>query len=524
MYILPDLKGKEIIMYLRKSRQDDPLMTVEEVLEKHEQMLDEFLEHALPKAGRVPDNLRLREVVSGETLESRPEMQKLLRLIESPDVRAIACKEPSRLSRGDLQDIGYLVKVLMYTGTLVLTPRGSFDLRDERDREQFERELMRSNDYLKYQKKLMQDGKLLAVKNGCYIGSIPPYGYNKVSFKDGRRTCHTLEPNPVQAPIVRRIFELYARGAGSVHICQALDDEHAKPPRGDRWAPETVNRILVNEHYIGMVRWNYIQEAHTVEEGEIKKRKYTAEDYLLFKGRHDAIVSQELWDAVQSIKGRHPRKKKGTELRNPLAGLLYCSCGKAMAYRQVTHKGKKIGVPRFTCGDQRCKLHGTVILKEVMDEVAHVLHDCIEDFEVKIEQGVDDTLELHTQLVGRLEQRLEELEELEVKQWDEKTKGLMPDHVFERLNTRTVAEIAEVTQALCDARDAAPEHVDLQERAVTFRTALTLMQDPDAPVKEVNKLLKACIERIEYRRPKTTGYVGRNGNPEPFHLDFTLRV
>lgn len=524
MYMLPDLKGKEIIMYLRKSRQDDPLMTVEEVLEKHEQMIDEWLEQVLPKAGRVPDARRLREVVSGETLDSRPEMQKLLRLVESPEVKAIVCKEPSRLSRGDLQDIGYLVKVLMYTGTLVLTPRGSFDLRDERDREQFERELMRSNDYLKYQKKIMMDGKLLAVKNGCYIGSTPPYGYNKVSFKDGRRTCHTLKPNPVEAPIVRRIFELYVQGAGSIHICEALDAEHAKPPKGDKWAPESVNRMLVNEHYIGKVRWNYTQQAHSVEAGEIIKRKYTAEDYLIFEGRHDAIISQELWDAVQAIKGRHPRKKTGTELRNPLAGLLYCTCGKAMAYRQVTHKGKKIGLPRFNCGDQRCKLHGSVIIDEVMAEVAQVLQDCIDDFEVRIEQGVDNTLELHMQLVGRLEQRLEELQELEVKQWDAKTKGGMPDHVFERLNARTVAEIAEVTQALCDAKDAAPEHVDLQERAVTFRTALRLMQEEDAPAKEVNKLLKACIERIEYSRPKTEGYVGKNGNPEPFHLDFTLRV
>lgn len=524
MYVLPDLKGKEIIMYLRKSRSDDPLASVEEVLSKHEQMLDEWMTYNLAEGGPVPEENRFREVVSAETLAGRPRMMELLRKVESPEVKAVLVKEPSRLSRGSLKEIGHLVEILMLTGTLVLTLQGSYDLSDDRDREQFERELMRGNDYLQYQKKILKSGKLLAVKNGNYIGSHPPYGYIKTSYKEGRTTCHSLAPHPVEAEVVKRVFELYSRGVGTVRICEVLDLEHIKPPRGKKWAPSSISAMLHNVHYIGKVRWEYIQQRRRVEDGEIKRYKFTAEDYLIFEGKHPAIIDQELWDAVHHIKGQLPRHKRGTELKNPLAGVLYCNCGRGMVFKQVTKKGKNIGAPRLSCGDPLCKENGSAIAGEVVQEVAQVLRDCVEDFQVRIEQGVDNSAELHRQTLDRLEKRLEVLRDLEAKQWDEKIKGGMPDHVFQRLNAQTVADIEDITQAICKAKEAAPVHVDLHEKLVTFEATLAILQDPDAPAKEQNALVKACIDRIVYSRPKSKTRGGKRGNTEPFKLEFTLRI
>jgi hypothetical protein len=195
-----------------------------------------------------------------------------------------------------------------------------------------------------------------------------------------------------------------------------------------------------------------------------------------------------------------------------------------MAFKQVRHKGKDIGVPRFLCGDQRCKTHGSAMVPEVMSEVVQVLRDCVDDFQVRIDQGVDDSAEVHMRMLARLEKRLEDLQELEAKQWDEKLKGGMPDHVFERLNSQTVAEIKDITQSICEAKNTAPVHVDLHEKLITFETALALLQDPNAPAKEQNTLIRACIERIVYSRPKTVGYQGARGNAEPFKLEFTLRI
>lgn len=524
MYLLPNLKGKEIIIYLRKSRSDDPLLSVEEVLAKHERMLDDWTEAAPSVAGPVPEDNRLREVVSGETLSSRPKMQELLRRVEAPNIKAILVKEPSRLSRGSLKEIGHIVEILRYTKTLVITLQYTYDLNDDRDRELFERDLMRGNEYLEYTKKILQDGKLLAAKSGQYIGQRAPYGYKKVAYKDGRKTCRTLEPIPEEAEIVKHIFDLYRSGVGSTGICEVLEKEHVRAPRGKNWSPTTISNILFNVHYLGKVRWNYRRKSLSVEDGEIRRRRLMAEDYLVFDGLHDPIIEQEQWDAVHEIKGKIPKNHTDKQMKNPLAKIMYCSCGKAMAYKQNRHKGQNVGLPRLSCSYARCRENGSAIMQEVLDEVAAVLREGVEEFEVRIEQGTDNSAEIHRQLIQRLERKLAALQELEAKQWDEKIRGGMPDHVFHKLNAQTVADIEGVTQALCEAKSAEPEHVDLHDKIITFRAALELLNDPDAPVKELNRLLQACIERIEYSRPRSQKLGGKQGNPEPFRLDITLRV
>jgi hypothetical protein len=211
-------------------------------------------------------------------------------------------------------------------------------------------------------------------------------------------------------------------------------------------------------------------------------------------------------------------------MRNPLAKLIFCSCGKAMAYKQNRHNGVKVGLPRLGCSYVRCRENGSAIMQEILDEIAVVLREAVEEFEMRIEQGPDNSAEIHRQLIERLEKKLVELRELELKQWDEKTRGGMPDHIFHKLNTQTVAEIEGVTQALCEAKSAEPEHVDLHEKIATFRAALELLNDPDASVKELNRLLQKCIERIEYSRPRPEKIGGKLGNPEPFRLAIVLRV
>ena len=89
---LIELTPEEVLDYLRKSQSDDPLLTVEEVLSKHEAILDEWAEKHL--GGKVPEQNKFREVVSGETIKERPEINKLLRLIESPKYKAVKIVEP----------------------------------------------------------------------------------------------------------------------------------------------------------------------------------------------------------------------------------------------------------------------------------------------------------------------------------------------------------------------------------------------------------------------------------------------
>lgn len=525
MYLIPQLRGDEKAKYLRKSQTDDPLLTVEEVLAKHEQMLDEWVERNQPDGGPVPEENCFREIGSGETIADRPAMREILRRIESPKIKAIMVVEPSRLTRGDLEDIGYLVKILRYTNTLVITTTYTYDLNDERDRDLFERELMRGNEYLEYTKKIRMNGRLTSVKNGNFIGNSAPYGYKKVAYKDGKTTCHTLEPHPDEAPIVKRIFELYASGVGCVRIADQLTAEHVPAPKGERWSYESLPSMLSNVHYLGKVKWNERKTVRTVADGEVLKSRPRAEEFLVFEGKHPAIIDQELWDRVQAIRGNIPRNHKAKNLTNPLAGLLWCECGRAMTGRTYSKDGVQRCDPRFLCGDQKHCGHASAKMQEVLDEVQKVLASSIDDFKVRLEAGTDDSAEVHRQMVERLEKRLDALKKLEVKQWSEKMKNGMPEHVFKELNGPTVQEIEEIEHALCEARNAVPEPIDLSQKVITFTAALEALQDPEAPVKEKNKLLKACIERITYSRKRYTKVGTPRGMTEtPICLDFKLKV
>ena len=78
-------KPEDGIMYLRKSRADDPLLSVSELLEKHELDIDEWCERNLE--GKIPQKNRYYEVVSGEKISERYEFQKVLKEIEIPEIK-----------------------------------------------------------------------------------------------------------------------------------------------------------------------------------------------------------------------------------------------------------------------------------------------------------------------------------------------------------------------------------------------------------------------------------------------------
>lgn len=504
MYYQPkiDFKPEEVIDYLRKSRSDDPLLTVEEVLSKHEAMLDEWAEKHLGAV--VPEENKYREVVSGETIAERPEINRVLRLIESPKYKAVAVVEPQRLTRGDLEDIGRLMKLLKHTNTLVITPQRIYDLRDEYDWDAFERELKRGNDYLEYTKKILNRGRLLSVSQGNYVGNTPPYGYDKTFVTEGKRKCPILVPNKAEADVVRMMFDLYVnKDMGCTNICKKFDEMGIKPPKGDYWSPAAMTKMLQNIHYIGKVKWNHRKTLTIVEEGEFKKTRPVAQvgEFLIYDGKHEAIIPEELFNAAQAKKGKNTRQKPNTKVRNPFAGLIWCRCGRAMSLR--TYKNRD-AAPRLLCdGQTHCKT-GSCLYSEMEERVISILTDCIKDFEIRLKNDEGDSAKLHARLIKNLEAKQKELDEKELAQWeaqaDPDPAKRMPTHIFQQLNEKLLKEKEEVRQALCKAYESMPEPVNYEEKITQFSEALNALKDPTIAAAKKNRLLKACIERIEYHR------------------------
>lgn len=498
------LSKEEILEYLRKSRSDDALLTVEEVLAKHETILDEWSERNV--GGKVPEENKFREVVSGETIDDRPEMKRLLKLIESPRIKAVLVVEVQRLSRGDLEDAGRLIKLLRYTNTLVITPQKTYDLRDEYDRDFFERELKRGNEFLEYQKKIMNRGRILSVQQGNYLGSKPPYGYERTTVIEDKRKCPTLKIKEDEANIVRMIFDWYVNENISRNaIANRLDDLGVKPPKGEYWSASWLKDMLDNVHYIGKVKWNFRKTVQVVEDGEIKKTrpKTNVEEYLCYEGKHPRIISDELFYAAVEKRGRNPKIPKSKEIKNPFAGLIFCKCGRAMSLRTYKKKdGSERSPARLVCDlNSKCQ-NGSCLYTEMVDLVKGILEQCIEDFEVRINSDNKDALQFHAKLIKDLEKKLEELEEKEIGLWDKFSENGMPEKIFNKLNEKVLKEKDEVSTALCNARESLPDPVSYEEKMHRYKETLEILLDDDKPARLKNKHLKTCFERIEYSREK----------------------
>lgn len=529
---IENIKPEEILIYLRKSRADDPLLSVEEVLSKHETILDEWVEKNL--SAPIPQENRFKEVVSGESIADRPEFQKVLQRIESPSVKAVLVVEVSRLGRPDMEEIGKLSKIFRYTNTLVITPMMTFNITNEYERDMFERELKRGNEYLEYTKKLLSRGREQSVKSGNYVCSRPPYGYDKVTIIDGKRKCPTLAINEDQANIVRMIFDSYVNeNVGTQNISNRLNELQIKPPRGSLWTPDAIRTILENPVYIGMIRWNERKAVVVIENGEFRKTrpKTTNGEYILCKGRHEAIISDELFQAAQEKRGRTHRTCDNKELRNPLASILYCECGRAMSYRHSTRgEGKYRKEPRLVCNGQKYCGNGSATVDEMMAFVVDILKQKIAEFEVLLENNNDSLDLFHEKLAKSLEKKLADISTKELSLWESQldTENRMPPHVFRAITDKLVKEREETETALAKAREAISTPVNYERKRVTFQKALYALLDENKSAAEKNHLLKACISRIEYHREKPQRVLGKGNRGvwegAPIELDVKLMV
>lgn len=512
----PRFYNYETLDYGRKSRTDDPLLSVEEVLDKHDKIIEEYAEKYL--GGPIPEENKYREVGSAESLDSRPEILRLLKAIENPAIKAVAVVEVQRLSRGDLEDAGRLIRILRYTNTYVITPMKIYDLRDEYDRDAFERELKRGNEYLEYFKKIQARGKLASVKEGNYVGSVAPYGFDRIEKTelDGKKTYHTLIERKDQADVVRMVFNWYCNeDIGVTAICRRLEDLGVKTKTGGKyWRTYQIFSMLENVHYIGCVRWNWRKTIKIIEDQEIKKLRPKAkvDEYLIFEGKHDGIISEEQFYRAREIKGQRHRTKQDLTLKNPFSGIMYCKCGAKMGYNTYRRKGVEYAPPKLVCNNQvHCK-SGSVVFDEIYRDVCTAIKDCIEDFQLRIENNQDDSFKLHKDLVDRLETKLKDLEDKEVRQWEAQYDPdmAMPQEIFKKLNHKLLTEKEEVQKALAKAKGSMPKQVDYKEEMMKFEDALDALEDPEVDAKVKNQFLKNIIDKIEYKRGSTVRITKEN--------------
>ena len=511
-----ELKNKIWIMYLRKSRQDDPNETVEEVLAKHEAILQERAMRLL--GHKIPEEYIYREIISGgESLDEREEMLKVLSAIENPNVAGIFCRDPQRLTRGTLEDCGKLMSTLRYTSTCVVTQYDFYDLSEKRDRKSFEAELMRGRDYMDYTKEVLYAGREAAVKRGCFIGNKAPYGYSKILIgKD-----HTLEPNE-NADITRMIFDCYVNQNMTFYqIACKLNNMGIPSPTGKEWAKDTIRKILRNDHYDGKVRFNHIKHVTTVENGKrvTKKMMQPKEEVIVAQGLHPAIIDHETFQAAQNKLDLNPPNTTRYELKNPFSGILRCKkCGMSM----VQHPYKRAEMRL------ECRKHPRCYKSAKMSEVANAIISALElselpQLESKLSNGEGQAVAIQQKILEKLEKQMADYRAQEEKQYDLLETGKYTQELFDKRNEALHQKMDICMEQIYETKRTMPKEVDYAERIASMKKAIAALKDDNISAHEKNRLLKAIVERIEYSAmPSVAKDFTRNDNV--INLSVTLRL
>ena len=204
------------------------------------------------------------------------------------------------------------------------------------------------------------------------------YGY----MRDPNNSKQII-PDPETAPVVKRIFEMYASGIGIKRICGTLEREQVLSPsvynyrkNGSRarnlkldkpyaWTNNTIRKMLSNQIYCG----DTVNFKTYSKSNKLKKRiKNAPENMRIFLNTHEAIIDRATFNLVQKhFEGRKRADKRG-EL-DKYAGYLYCAeCGSRL-YR---NRDKAHGYDSYRCGHYEsrksdCTSH--YIREQVLDEI-----------------------------------------------------------------------------------------------------------------------------------------------------------
>lgn len=471
------------LMYLRKSRADAEKERYGkyETLAVHERALTELARRERYLVAEV-----YRELVSGESIEERTQFKRVMDRIADPDCEGVIVHAIDRLGRGDPMEYGWVLSSFRYTGTKIVTPGRVYDPDDAGDLQQLKLQMFVANIELEHIRERMQQGSVASARRGNYLGSKPPYGYDKVPGKPA------IVPSEAEAPVVRTIFRMAASGSNKGEIARHLNGAGIPTRHGKTWTPSRIGTILGNPVYKGMVRYGYRRQRVVSRDGMrfIRKTAVSEDgDYVLERGRHEPLVDDATWEAAQGAFEAAP-VPRDRSLKNPLAGLIFCGrCGRAMVRQVVTNK-QGLRYPRLRhVYDNGCHCR-SASLDRVLGALCEALERAADDIESGAARCGADPEEMRA--IGRAlaeeDRRLDKLMELFYA--EAITVGEFKDRrrASEELTARLRARHDELA-----ARD-----VDAVEVVCTTRQAIRLLRDPSVGAEEKNAMLRSIVERIDY--------------------------
>jgi site-specific DNA recombinase len=494
------LSNLDAFIYLRKSRKDleEEKRQAEQgnqfdTLDRHRSQL---LELAKIKQVRVQGVFE--EVVSGEYISERPEMQRMLREIELGSVDAVLCMDLDRLGRGDMVDQGTIYRIFKNSETIIVTPTEIIDPQDENQELTFSIKSLIAREELKSIVKRMQRGRKQSAKEGKSISKKAPYGY----LRDENLKLH---PDSETKWVVEMMFQMAANGSGRRIIAEELDRLNINPPSKDNWDPSTVLAILKNEAYIGWIVWGKIK--YSKVNGKYTRKKVDSDGWIIHKNAHEQIVTEELfYKANEAIKGRYrPHTKKDRTLTNPLAGLLFCdNCNKAMLLQPRPDRPNHA----IRCFNHMCK--GTQkgsSFNLVEERILSTLEQIIDQFELpeKLQKKISSTIKSKEKALASLEKDKKGIEDQRNNLHDLLEKRIYDINTFLQRQHILKEKLEEIEQKIVEIETEINHEKQQQFAHSTFIPKVKGVLEAYHSTQEAekkNRLLKTVIEKATYLRKK----------------------
>lgn len=450
-------------MYLRKSRAD-----LEAEARGQYETLSHHLQILTDLANRYDIHIQkiYKEIVSGDSIQNRPEVQTLLREVSAGVYDGVLVTEISRLARGRTKDQGTVAEAFRESGTLIITPSKVYDPSDDADETFFDFELFMARQEYKYIKKRMQRGRQLSFQNGNWIFPHVPVGFRKEGLR--------LVPGEY-AEIIRSVMMSFRDGHRNF-TQTVLFLRSAIPSR--KWPTNTVRRMLTNPIYAG-----YLSHSTKIPNAV----NLDTSDYI--KANCEPLISlQDHVDIIARI-SPSPKLKNGATLKNAFAGLIVCQkCGYKMLYNSdhgypvITHQSS-LDVPRCKCLPASYPVAYREITERIIADLPYM--------EQETSAPPDPAL------LASLQSQLKRAEAIKADLFDRLENGLYtPEEFRERkiLREQEINALKGQIQAIQGQnKKAVPTKVTTDDLIEVLR---------EGQPEKVNQILKLIIDRIEYRRDK----------------------
>ncbi len=279
------------ILYARKSTEEDDrqVLSIQAQLEElQEYAAKEKLEIVASfceaKTAKEPGRIKFAEMLS---------------LIEKGKADGIVSWHPDRLARNSVDggkiihfvDRDLIRSLKFPTFWFEATPQGLFMLQIAFGQSKYFVDNLREN---------VKRGLRQKIRNGTWPGWAP------VGYLNNPKT-RGIDIDEVKAPKVRKMFELYATGAHTLHsLAKWCDDNNLRGNLGKKLVIANIQKNLQNIFYLGLMKWK----------GEI------------FEGKHEPLISKKLFDKCQEVMAKRGKVQEVRKHHFAFLGLLKCaSCG-----------------------------------------------------------------------------------------------------------------------------------------------------------------------------------------------------